>query len=161
MPIDNMAMLGNTGAVVYGVIIVGALLSAESAKHETYAATVGAVALALLVYGLAHAYSAYTEHRLERKQPLTPSGLAEALRHGLLIDAGAAIPLLALLVCWVAGVRLTSAVVAAVWTSAVMIVIVELMAGVRARLAARALLTQTMVGALFGLLVIALELVLH
>jgi hypothetical protein len=42
-----------------------------------------------------------------------------------------------------------------------MIVVVELVAGVRAQLSARALLTQTLAGALFGLLVIALELVLH
>lgn len=146
---------------MYGMIIVGALLSAESAKRETYAATVGSVALALLVYGLAHAYSEFTEHRLERKQPLTPRGLAEAMVHGLMIDAGAAIPLLVLLTCWAAGARLTNAVVAAVWASAIMIVIVELVAGLRAQLSARALLAQTLAGALFGLLVIALELVLH
>jgi hypothetical protein len=74
---------------------------------------------------------------------------------------GAAIPLAALLVCWIAGVRLTSAVAAALWTSAATIVIVEVVAGVRAKLAAAALMAQAAVGALFGLLVIALKLVLH
>jgi hypothetical protein len=78
-----------------------------------------------------------------------------------MIIAGAAIPLVALLICWVAQVRLTSAVAAAVWTSTAMIVIVEVAAGVRAELSARALMTQTAMGTVFGLLVIALKLVLH
>jgi hypothetical protein len=154
-------MLPNPGAVVYGTITVGALLAAESAKRETYADTVGAVALALLVFWLAHAYSEFTAQRLERKQPLTLNRLTRTLIHELMAIVGAAIPLAALLVCWIAGVRLTSAVAAALWTSAATIVIVEVVAGVRAELAAGALMAQAAVGALFGLLVIALKLVLH
>ena len=154
-------MLRIPGAVVYGTIAVGALLAAESAKRETYGATVGAVALALLVFGLAHAYSEFTEQRLERKQPLTPSGLAHALIDGLMIGAGAAIPLLALVICWVAGVGLANAVTAAIWTSAATILIVEIAAGVRAQLSSAALAAQVAVGTLFGLGVIAIKLVLH
>jgi hypothetical protein len=151
----------NPGALVYGTITVGALLAAESASRESYGDTVGAVATALLVYWLAHAYTEFTEHRLELKQPITLDGVARALVHGLSIIAGAAIPLLALLVSWAAGAALTSAVAAALWTAAGVIVIVELLAGVRARLSAGALVAQTAVGALFGLLVIALKLILH
>lgn len=154
-------MLPNPGAVVYGIITVGALLAAESAKRETYADTVGAVAIVLLVYWLAHAYSEFAGHRLEQKQPLTVGPLARTLVRELMSIAGAAIPLLALLVCWAAGVALTSAVTAAVWTSAAMIVAVELVAGVRADLPARALGAQATVGVFFGLLVITLKLVLH
>jgi hypothetical protein len=154
-------MSASPGAVVYGTITVGALLAAESARRETYADTVGAVAIALLLYWLAHAYSGFVEHRLERKQPLTLGGLACALADELPIVAGAAIPLLALLICWVAGVHLTDAVTAAIWTSAAMIVIVEVVAGVRAELVAGAMVAQTAIGAFFGLLVIALKLILH
>lgn len=158
---DNVPMLPNPGAAVYGTIIVGALLAAESAKRETYAASVGAVAIALLVYWLAHTYSEFTGDALERRQRLTLDGLARTLMHELTIVAGAAIPLLALLICWIAGVRLTTAVAVAVWTSAATIVMIEVVAGVRAHLPTRALVAQIAVGTLFGLLVIALELVLH
>ena len=154
-------MLPNPGAVVYGTITVGALLAAESAKRESYAGTVAAVAIAMLVYWLAHAYSEFTEDRLEQNQPLTLVGLRRTLVHELMIVAGAAIPLLELLICWSAGVRLTSAVTAAIWTSAAMIVLIEVLAGVRAKLSPRALVAQTAIGALFGFLVIALKLVLH
>jgi len=154
-------MLPNPGAVVYGAITVGALLAGESAKRETYPDTVAAVALALLIYWLAHAYSEFTEHRLEHKQPATPSGFARTLAHELTIIAGAAIPLLALVACWAIGTRLDSAVTAAIWTSAALIVIVELVAGLRAKLPGCQLIAQTALGALFGLLVIALNVLLH
>jgi hypothetical protein len=158
---DNARMLPNPGAVVYGTIAVGALLAAESAEHESYGETIGAVAIALLVYWLAHAYSEFAEHRLDHSEPLTLAGAARTLAHEVMIIVGAAVPLLTLLICWAAGVRLTSAVTAAVWTAAAMIVIVEVVAGARAGLSAGALLAQAVVGALFGLLVIALKLVLH
>lgn len=154
-------MLPNPGAIVYGTITIGALLAAESAKRETYISTVGAVAIALVVYWLAHTYSEFTGDAIERKKPLTLTGLTHTLVHEVTIIVGAAVPLIVLLICWIAGVRLTSAVLAAVWASAAMIVIVELVAGVRAELSARALVAQTAVGTLFGLLLIALELVLH
>jgi hypothetical protein len=159
--VDNAAMLRNPGAAVLGTITVGALLAAESAKRETYADTVGAVAIALLVYWLAHAYSEFTTQRLERREPLTLDRVTRTLIHGLKAIAGAGIPLAALLVCWIAGARLTSAVAAAIWTSAATIVIVEVVAGMRAELAPGALIAQAAVGALFGLLVITLKLVLH
>ena len=154
-------MLGRTGALVYGTVAVGALLAAEDAKRETYADTVGAVAIALLVYWLAHAYADYAEDRLDRKQPLTLDGAAHTLLHDVSLLAGAAVPLLVLLVCWAAGVRLTSAVAAAFWTSAAMIVVIEVVAGVKVRLSARALIAQAGAGAFFGVLIVAVKLLFH
>jgi hypothetical protein len=154
-------MLPNPGAVIYGTITVGALLAAESARTETYGETLGGVLLALLVYWLAHGYSEFTEHRLEENQAVTLSGLVHTLVHELMIIAGAAIPLLTLVICWIVRAGLDTAVSAAVWTSAGVIVGVEVAAGVRAHLTGRALAAQAAVGALFGLLVIALKLVLH
>ncbi len=153
-------MLPNPGAAVYGTIMVGVLLAAEAADRESYADTVGAVVIALLLFWLAHAYSRLAEQRLQRNQPLTPAGAARVLAEELMIIAGAAVPLLVELICWALGVRLTSAVTAALWTAAAMIVIIEVLAAVRADLTGWALVVQTAVGALFGLLVIALHLVL-
>lgn len=154
-------MLPNPGAMVYGTITIGALLAAESAKRETYGATVGAVAIALLLFWLAHTYSEFAAHRLAHKQPLTLRALARTLVQGLTIVVGAGIPLLVVVICWAAGVQLSTAVAAAVVASAAMIMLEEVVAGVRAELSTQALVAQTAVGALFGLMVIALELVLH
>jgi hypothetical protein len=154
-------MLPNTGGVLYGTITVGALLAAESATRETYARTVGAVAIAMVLYWLVHGYSSFAEHRVEQGEPLTFRGLARTLAAELMIIGGAAMPLLAVLICWAVGAHLTTAVDAAIYTSSALIVVIEVLAGVSAELSGRDLIVQTALGALFGLLVIALNLTLH
>src|SRR5436305_2962579 len=111
-------MIPNTGGILYGTIMVGALLGAESARQQNYADTVGAVAIAMVLYWLVHAYTGYTERRVERGQPLTFGGLARTLAQELMILAGGVLPLLALLISWAAGASLSTAVNAGVYTSA-------------------------------------------
>jgi|SRR5947209_2210667 hypothetical protein len=151
----------NTGGVLYGAIIVGALLAAESAREENYADTVGAVAVAMVLYWLVHAYTGYTERRIERRQRLTLGGLMETLVQELMIIAGAVVPLVALLICWAAGATLSTAVNAGVYTSAAIIVLVEVGAAVRAELSGRELVAQISLGAFFGLVVIVLNVLLR
>ncbi len=74
---------------------------------------------------------------------------------------GATVPLLVLLGCWAFGTRLSTAVSAAIWTAVAAIVAVELVIGIRAELQGRDLVRQTLFGAVLGLLVIALRVVLH
>ena len=115
----------------------------------------------MLVYWLAHAYSALTADRLAQNEPLSVRSLRRSLRHESAIIVGAGIPLVVLIVYWVTDARLADAVNAAIWTSAGMIVIIEVVAGLRARLSGRDLVAQAALGTLFGLLVISLRLVLH
>ena len=154
-------MPANPAAAVYGTITVGALLAAESAQRETYPRTLGAVVIALLLYWLAHSYASFAARRLLLGERLNVRGLAWTMAHELPILIGAAIPLVTLLISWAAGAKLTSGVDAAIWTSAAMILVVELAAALRARLFGREFVAQAMVGALLGTLVIALKLVLH
>jgi hypothetical protein len=151
----------HAGPAVYGTITVGAILAAESAASETYVDTVGAASVAILLVWLAGAYSDFTEDRLELRKGFTLAGFGRALASEVTIIAAAAIPLLELVVFWVAGVKLTSGVTAAVWTSAAMVVIVELAVGFRAGLRGRQLAAHASFGAVFGLLIIALKLILH
>jgi hypothetical protein len=148
-------------AAVYGTITVGALLAAESEDKETYLATVGAVALTLVVYVLIHAYSDYTAERLDHEEPLKLSTLGRTvvLESWLLVGAG--VPLVAILLCWALGASLSTAVTVAVWTSAAMVLILEAAVGVRAGEKGRDLAMQIAVGAAFGLMVIVLRLILH
>jgi hypothetical protein len=151
----------NPAGLVYGTITVGALLAAESAQRETYPETVGAVLLALLLYWLAHSYAEFTARRLRGSDELTLGGLAEALVHELWILAGAAIPLLTVLIWWLAGARLANAVTAAIWAAAAVTVILEVAAAVRTKRSGSELVLQAGLGLLLGLLVITIMLVLH
>ncbi len=154
-------MLFNPGRVVYGSIAVGAVLSAESAIHETYLSTLGAAIIALALYWLAHSYAEFTELRAEQTEPLKLEALLGVIRRETSIVAGAAVPLLSLVIFWIAGVRLSSAVVAATWIAAVVVVLVELVVGIKDRLAPGDFAAQTAVGIVLGLLVIALRVLLH
>jgi hypothetical protein len=154
-------MPANPARVVYGTIVVATLLAAESAQRETYLKTVIAVVIAILIYWLAHSYAESAAQRIETGSRLNARELADSLLHEAPILAGAAIPMLSLLVWWVVGASLTNAVSAAIWTAAGMIVVFELIAGVRAKLTGVELIVQTLMGAALGCLVIALKLVLH
>jgi VIT1/CCC1 family predicted Fe2+/Mn2+ transporter len=151
----------NPAGLVYGTIAVAALLAAESARRETYVRTVGAVLITLVLYWLAYSYAEFTARRLRDQGRFTIAALAQTARHELSILIGATLPLLAVLILWAAGERLTAAVTAAIWTSAVTIVVIEAAIAIRARLPGRDVLRQTAMGAFLGLLVIALRVVLH
>jgi hypothetical protein len=154
-------MLDNTGGLVYGTILVATLLSAESARRETYGKTVAAVLITLLAYWLTISYSEYAGERLERGDHFNYGGFVRTATHELTLLYGAAVPLLVLLVFWAAGAALTTAVSAAIWFAVAAVVGTEILIGVRAELTGRELVRQSAVGVLLGLLVIAVRVLLH
>ena len=154
-------MLSDLSAAIYGLMTVGALLAAESAASETYAETVGAVAITMIVYWLAHSYAEFASDRLKDREPARLGALGQIMVQQVPILWGAAIPLIALLICWVVGASLSTAVWTALVTSAVMVMLIEVVAGLRAKQSGRDLILQALFGAVLGLLIIALRLVLH
>ncbi len=151
----------NSRALVYGVITVGALLGAESGAHETYAKTVIAVVIALLLYWLAHSYSELLGRRLQEGTPLTLPTLAETMRSELSILTGAVVPLVVVLGFWAARANLITAVDAGARTSALMILLIEVVAGVRAHLTGKELAKQASIGAVVGIGVLAVNVILR
>ena len=154
-------MVPNPAAGVYGLITVGALLSAESAQRQTYPDTVEGVVIALVVYWLAHSYAEFTALALTAGSGLKVRDRVRTMVGELTIVLGALVPLATVLVWWVAGGHLGSAVEAAVWASAVMIVVVEAVAGFEARLKGREFAVQMILGVVLCFLVLALNFVLH
>ncbi len=154
-------MRANPAGLIYGTISVAALLAAESARQETYPRTVGAVAITITLYWLAHSYATFTGERLEHHEQFTYKGLLLSATQELTVLLGASVPFGVLIVCWILGASLTGAVAGAVWTSAGIVIAAEVIIGVRAELTGRELLRQSVVGALLGLLVIALRILLH
>ena len=157
----NDAMTLNPEGAVYGTLAIGAMLAAESTSKETYPKTVAAVVITLLLYWLAHAYSDYAGERWRGGEKLELGGLARMLVRELSILISAGVPLVVVLISWVTGAALSSAVLAAIWTSAAMVVVIELAAGLRAEQSGYDLLKQVALGAVLSLLMIALKLVLH
>ena len=151
----------SVAGLIYGTISVAALLAAESARSETYPKTVGAVAIIMILYWMAHSYSEYAAERMQEHAPFTYTGMIANATRELTVLIGAAVPFAMLVICWIVGASLTLAVAAASWASAAIVIATEIVIGVRANLTGRELVRQTVVGAILGLLIVALRVLLH
>jgi Na+/H+ antiporter NhaC len=154
-------MTRNPARFVYGTVVVGALLAAESAARETYLETVAAIVLAVLAYWVAESYAVFTARRLQRTERLTLGGLRSSMTHETPLLLGALVPILTVVGCWIGAVQLTSGVNAGLWTAVAMTLVIEVVAALRARLTGLDLVVQTAFGLLLGVLVIGIKLVLH
>ena len=158
---DRIAPAGNPARVVYGLVVAGALLAAESGLQESHLDTVASVVIAVAVYWLAHAYAAVLGRRLSAHERPTPTALMRALGEESAILRGATLPLLVLVLAWAAGATQQTAVTAALWSTAASLVALELIAGVRSRATPGELALDVCVGTAMGLAIIALKIVLH
>jgi hypothetical protein len=151
----------NPAGTVYGVIVIGALLAAESDIHDGYLDTVASALIASALYWLAHAYAELLGRRLVGEERLTLATLGRALRHDWAIVRGATLPMLVLVIAWAAGAARHTAVTAALWSAIASVVCLELLAGLRSRSSPRELALEVSVGAAFGIAILALKIVLH
>jgi hypothetical protein len=151
----------NPSGVIYGVIVIGALLAAESGSHESYLDTVGSALIATALYWFAHAYASLLGRRLSTQERLTTGGLWDALVGDWSLVRGATVPLVALACGWAAGATQQTSVTAALWTSVAWLVVLELVAGLRSRASAGELALEVGVGAAMGLAIVAVKVLLH
>ena len=147
--------------MIYGVVVIGALLAAESGSHETYADTIISGLLAAAIYWLAHAYANALGWRVTTRQRLTAGVLSRELIRDWAIVRGAAIPLFVLVLAWVAGATLETAVNAALGATVATLVAFELIAGIGSQATGRELLLDVCVGAALGVAIVALKVLLH
>jgi hypothetical protein len=159
--VDELPLPTNPGGLVYGTILVAALLSAESAKVETYLDTLAGVALTEVIYWLALSYSEFAGHRVDEGLPFTFSGFWRSAQHELAVSEGALVPVLVLVGCWIADVQLHNGIRFAIWGSAAVIVLAEVVIGIRSDQHGRELAVSAALGVVFGLAVISLRLILH
>lgn len=151
----------NPTAAIYGVIVIGALLSAETAARETYLDTISSTVIATALYWLAHSYARVLGRRLQSREPLTVASLGAALRNDWPLLRGASVPLLALLVAALAGAGRGVAVSAAVWSAIASIAGFEAVAAARSRATGGELAIEVAIGLTMGLGILALKIVLH
>jgi hypothetical protein len=150
----------NAGDAVYGAVMIGILLAAENARAEGYPTTIEAAAVVLALYWFTSLYTHTLGMRLRNREPLNAALVWRSCMHELPILEGAVVPVAALLVAWAAGFAVTSGVVVALWATAVVVIILEVAAGLRTR-GRRVSWLQTVVSAALGLSLIILRLVLH
>lgn len=151
----------NPSGLVYGTVAVGAVLAAESTRRDTFPDTIGATVLILCLYWIAHTYASMTGDRLKRRETLTAPGLWRSFLHEAAIIKGAALPIAVLLVLWATPVTLDTAVTAALWTSAVLLALIESVAAFRSHLSRVETVVQVLMGSLLGAGVLLVRVLLH
>jgi hypothetical protein len=151
----------NPSGAIYGLIVIGALLAAESGRHESYLDTLLSATIAALLYCVAHAYAGLLAGRLRGGPRLTARSLLGALWRDATLIRGAAVPLLALLVAAIAGASQEAAVTVAVWSTIVSLAAFELLAALRSGAAGTELLLEVLLGVALAAGILALKIVLH
>lgn len=158
---DRLVPEENPSRVIYGIIVVAALLAAESGHRESYLDTVASAVITTTLYWFAHSYAELLGERLALHERLSWGNLARALAQEWAIARGAAVPLAALVVAWGAGASQQTGVTVALWTAIASLVTFELAAGVRSRLGLRELALEGCAGAAMGVAILALKIILH
>ncbi len=151
----------NPAGAVYGLLALGAVLAAESGRHETYLDTVLSAVITGASYWLLHGYATVLGQRFTEGRRLNLHTLVAALGHGRPVLRGGAVPLAVLLIGWATGAAQSTGVSAAVWTTVALLVGFELLAGIRAHATAREMFLEAGVGAVLGSAVLLLRIVLH
>jgi hypothetical protein len=87
--------------------------------------------------------------------------LWSVIKHELAVLEGGVLPLVALVVSWVAGASLRTAILVTLATCAGTLIATELLVGLRAAAGPAVLALQVLAGASLGLAVLGLEVILH
>lgn len=159
--VDFVVPIADANDVVYGLLLIGAVLAGESGKHDTFAETVGATIVASVLAWLAHAYSTLLSRRLIRGAGITRDGVREALARDVILLRGGAVPLVALVVSWALGLSEQTGVTVAIVAVVATIVALEVLAAVASHASPSELLIDGCFGLALGLAIFLLKIVLH
>jgi hypothetical protein len=159
--VDWLISSENPAGQIYGLLAIGALLAAESGLHETHLDTLLSGFVAELGYWLLHSYATVLGERLRGAVRLDLRTLGATLAHDRALLRGAAIPLVAIVVAWIAGADQELGVRIALWTTVACIFAFELLAGMRSGAAPHEVALEAGIGLLLGLSLLALRLILH
>jgi hypothetical protein len=158
---DVIEMPENPETQIYGTITAGALLAAEADRHETFWQVGGSVALALIVVWFAHAYATGVAARMHSGGGRPIYNLMRGMLHELALLRGAFVPLFVLLLAGVCGANLVTAETAALISAAVLLVVLEVLVGLRSSLRPAEMGVQVVVSALIGVSVLVLRVIVH
>jgi hypothetical protein len=159
--VQRLPLPTNPSGLIYGSILSATLISAETAKAERYSGALGGIVLAEIIYWLALSYSEFAGERAETGDRFELRAFLRSAKHELAVVLSGIPPFIVIVVCWIAGADLSTALTIGVYTAATMIVLAELIIGISTEQTGRELIFDTLVGVLFGVLIVALKVLLH
>ena len=143
------------------MLAIATVVAAESTQRETFPKLLGASAVTVVLYWIAHAYAHHWGSRLQDPQGWTFKDIGVALVQESSILGGALIPVAALASAWLAGASKETGVTVVLWCAVIEVVVLEVIIGVRGHLRAPEIAIQSVVGIGLGVGILALRILLH
>lgn len=143
--------------MIYGLIVVGSVVAAESVNAESTWRDMLVAILVLVVYWLAHSYAAVMGRRYATGESVPLSEVAATLTKEWSIVRGAVIPLIAMGVAGALGYGAWRADEVCLITAVVMLLVFAIAGGIRAKLSPLAILVQSLLAIGFGVVLVAIR----
>ena len=155
--IDALVPERNLSGAIYGTITAGALLAVESSYRQTLGQAMSTLATTLVLYWLAHTYASLLEQRLRTTRGWTLRDFVTGLLHEWPIVQGAFIPMIVLVAVTLAGASVRAAEYGALASCATLLLVLEILAGQRAKLGRAEAAADVAVGTVLALGLIAVK----
>ncbi|MGF7236057.1 MAG: hypothetical protein ACQSGP_14015 [Frankia sp.] len=155
------AATANPAGSIYGTIIATSVIAIEASTSTSLAELISTDLTTVLVYWLAHVYASFvvSDQRLDRRRGRRRLG--SIMVHEWSMVAGSFLPLLAVLIAGLFTADLSTAVTAGLWAGVALLYgwgYAASRAGGRGRLRS---LSFGLVGALFGMSIVIMRVLLH
>ncbi len=152
---------GQAAEAIYGTLIAAAVLATAAGTESSSLGIVWSALIVLGLYWFAHVYADIVGERLRtRSRPGWRHLLSHALRDWSMLR-GALIPVIIFAVVRLAGASINSSVLTALWSTVFLLACWGLVAALRGGARGLELLLETVVCALFGVLVVVLKIYIH
>lgn len=151
----------NTGGLLYGTIVCAAALTLGAGQGETEASLIEAMTATLLIYWLAHVYTAIVSDRRPGENTVLRVRVAVAARREATILVGGLPALLTELSLALAGISLWISVLTSVCVAIVMLIADGVLAGLHAGVTGWRLVAEGAGAAVFGVVIAILLVYLH
>jgi hypothetical protein len=151
----------NTGGLLYGTIVSAAALAVGAGRGDTSAQLIDAVASTLIIYWLAHVYTATVSGRGPGSGVPLRRRIPHAARQEAAILIGGIPALLDVVAMSAAGIRPWLIVLSALGVAIVMLAVDGLLAGMRTGVSGWKLAAETLGAAVFGGLIAVLLVSVH
>ena len=140
---------------------MAALLAVESGRRETLWQAGLSVSVAIVALWLAHGYAGGVGQRFRDRDETALGHLVASLRTEVGILRGLIIPVGVLIVCGLTGVSDPTAITAALVSSILVLVAVELFAGIRSSRRGRDVVVEVAISLIVGLAVVFVKFIVH
>lgn len=153
--------LRNPAGAVYGTVIAGSVIAAESAADVDLPRLTATVLSTLAIYWLAHTYSELVDLRISNQRRPLGTELKQVVGDESAIVGASVGPLAVILLVRALGVSERAAIHAGLYSIVLLLAGWALVAGRRSRLRRLELALHVLASTLFGCAVVVLEVLLH